>query len=57
MNIWDILILLLVGLMVYLAVRAIRSGRGSCRCGGCDHNCAGCTQSCRCKEKTENDRS
>lgn len=50
MNVWDVLILLIVGLMVYLAVKAIRSGKGSCRCGGCDCNCAACTQSCRCKE-------
>ena len=46
MNVWDVLILLIVGLMVYLAVKVIRSGKGSCRCGGCDRNCAACGHPC-----------
>ena len=55
MNLWDILILLAVGAMVLLAVRAIRKGRAGgchggagCRCGGgcgdCPRDCAGCAK-------------
>ena len=50
MNLWDILILLAVGVMVLLAVRAIRSGNAGgchggagCSCGG---SCDNCTQGC-----------
>ena len=53
MNIWDVLILLLVGVMVYFAVRAIRSGKaGSCHdCGSCNHDCAHCGHSCEMKKQ------
>ena len=34
MNLWDALILLLVGLMLYFALRAIRSGRSGSCCSG-----------------------
>ena len=52
MNIWDILILTLVGVMIYFAVRAIRSGRaGSCHdCTSCGHDCAACTHKCDMKK-------
>ena len=55
MNLWDILILLLVGAMVFFAVRAIRSGKaGSCHdCAGCNHNCAGCRHPCDSHKKTD----
>ncbi len=55
MNVWDILILLAVGVMVYFAVRAIRGGKaGSCHkgvsCSGCCENCA---MACdHCEKKT-----
>jgi len=49
-NVWDILILLLVGVMVFFAIRAIRSGKsGACHSAGCDHNCACCGKNCTCK--------
>lgn len=56
MNIWDFLILLLVGVMVYFAVRAIRSGKaGSCHdCASCNHNCASCAHPCSARK--DNDR-
>ena len=46
MNLWDILILLAVAGLVYLAVRAMRSGKSRCSCG-CD-SCTLCAdkQSC-----------
>ena len=52
MNVWDILILALVGVMIYFAVRAIRSGRaGSCHdCNSCGHDCAACTHKCDMKK-------
>jgi hypothetical protein len=55
MNLWDILILLLVGAMVFFAVRAIRSGKaGSCHdCASCNHNCAGCRHPCDSHKKTD----
>jgi len=55
MNIWDILILLAVGLMIFFAVRAIRSGKaGSCHdCAGCAHNCAACAHPCESHKKTD----
>ena len=43
MNLWDILILLAVAGLVYLAVRALRSGRS----GACHGNCAACRSKCR----------
>ncbi len=53
MNVWDVLLLLLVGAMVFLAFRTLRrSGRGSCCSAGCEA-CPGCA---RCKpdpKKTE----
>jgi len=56
MNIWDILILALVGMMIYFAVRAIRSGKaGSCHdCNSCTHDCAHCGHPCPAHK--ENDR-
>ena len=56
MNVWDILILLAVGVMVYFAVRAIRSGKaGSCHdCASCNHNCASCAHLC--STRKDNDR-
>ena len=50
MGLWDILILLAVGAMVGLAIRAMRSGRsGSCHGGGsCSGNCAGCAMGGSC---------
>lgn len=55
MNIWDILILLLVAGLVFLALRAIRSGKsGGCHHGSaCDHNCAACGKSCGGQNKTD----
>ena len=52
MNIWDILILALVGLMIYFAVRAIRSGSaGSCHdCNSYSHDCAACAHKCDMKK-------
>ena len=55
MNVWDVLLLLLVGAMVLLAFRTLRRsgrGRGSCCSAGCEA-CPGCG---RCKpdpKKTE----
>ena len=47
MNLWDALILFLVGLMLYFALRAVRSGRGgSCHSAGCSGNCSSCSQHC-----------
>ncbi|MBR6840609.1 MAG: hypothetical protein IKM82_08470 [Oscillospiraceae bacterium] len=56
MNVWDILILALVGVMIYFAVRAIHSGRaGSCHdCNSCSHDCAHCGHPC--PTHKENDR-
>lgn len=56
MNVWDILILLAVGVMIYFAVRAIRSGKaGSCHdCASCNHNCASCAHPCSARK--DNDR-
>ena len=56
MNVWDILILLAVGVMIYFAVRAIRSGKaGSCHdCASCNHNCASCAHPC--PTRKDNDR-
>ena len=56
MNVWDILILLAVGVMIYFAVRAIRSGKaGSCHdCASCNHNCASCAHLC--STRKDNDR-
>ena len=51
MNIWDILILLLVAGMVYLAVRAVRSGKSCCR------DCGGCARKCDCAKTQKTDRS
>jgi len=55
MNIWDILILLAVGVLVYFAVRAIRSGRaGSCHeCMSCHHDCAACAYPCAAHKKND----
>ncbi|MBQ7435405.1 MAG: hypothetical protein IJV51_06340 [Oscillospiraceae bacterium] len=55
MNIWDILILLAVGTLIYFAVRAIRSGRaGSCHdCMSCTHNCAACAHPCPTHKKND----
>ena len=54
MNEWDVMILLVVGLMVYCAVRAIRSGKaGSCHSTGCSHDCSCCAMSCPDREKTD----
>ena len=55
MNIWDILILLAVGLMIFFAVRAIRSGKAGSRhdCAGCAHNCAACAHPCESHKKTD----
>ena len=48
MNIWDILILAVIGLALFGAVRLYR-GRRKGRCGGC---CAECgTAACRCAEQ------
>ena len=55
MNVWDILILLAVGVMVYFAVRAIRGGKaGSCHKGGsCSACCENCAVGCdHCEKKT-----
>lgn len=52
MNVWDILILLIVAALVYLAVRAMRSGRSRCGCG-----CEACGKQCECKNAQKNDRS
>ena len=48
MNIWDILILALIGLALCGAVRLYR-GRRKGKCGGCCEACG--TESCRCAEK------
>ncbi len=43
MNVWDVLILLAVAALIFLAVRAIRGGRAGCSCGGsCSGGCGGC---------------
>ena len=52
MNIWDILILLVVAALVYLAVRVMRSGRSQCSCG-----CEACGKKCDCAKTQKNDRS
>ncbi len=48
MNGWDILILLWIGAMVLLAVRAIRGGTaGGCHdCRRCSGNCDDCGEEC-----------
>ena len=55
MNVWDILILLVVGAMVFFAVRAIRSGRaGGCHdCKSCSHGCAACAHPCEEHKKAD----
>ena len=54
-NIWDVLILLSIGAMVFFAVRAIRSGKtGSCHsCASCNHNCADCAHPCDSHKKAD----
>ena len=45
MNIWDCLIIALVALMLYLAVRALRRGKtGSCHTASCDGHCEACAR-------------
>ena len=53
MNIWDILILLAVGAMLLLALRAMRRGKaGGCHdCGG---QCACCGRDCADRQANEN---
>ncbi len=48
MNIWDILILLLIGGAVILAARILR-GKG--KNGGCSCGCGGCVKDCPVREK------
>ncbi len=51
MNIWDVLILALIGLALFGAVRLYR-GRRKGRCGGC---CAACsTAECHCAQQKKN---
>ena len=52
MNVWDILILPAVPRLVYLAVRAMRSGKSRCSCG-----CEACGKKCECKKTQKTDRS
>ncbi|MBQ9308991.1 MAG: FeoB-associated Cys-rich membrane protein [Clostridia bacterium] len=48
MNIWDILILLLIALSVWMAFRRIHSGKaGSCNCT----SCASCDQCSQCRKE------
>ena len=55
MNIWDILILLIVAAMVFLAIKAICSGKaGSCHdCKSCSHGCAACARPCEGHKKAD----
>ena len=55
MNIWDILILLAVGALVLLALRAVRRGKtGGCHdCGGA---CACCEKDCRNRQTKTGDK-
>lgn len=55
MNIWDILILLLVAFAAVTALRAMRSKKQN---GGCSCGCSGCKKECtiRQEENTETNR-
>jgi len=58
MNIWDILILLVVAGMVFLALRAIRGRKGGCSCGSseccsCAGGCEKCAAQAACKAEKE----
>jgi hypothetical protein len=50
MNLWDILILLAVGALVFLAARQIRRNH---RSGGCGCGCEGCKRSCKEQKETK----
>ena len=49
MNLWDILILLLVGAALFLGLRSYRKNRKSCCNGGCD--CCGKAGGCQTQKK------
>ena len=53
MNIWDILIILLVGAAVLAALRIMRGHRetGACACG-----CEGCTKKCSVRQEENTDK-
>ncbi len=55
MNIWDILILLLIGSAVAAALRILKGKKKS---GGCSCGCGGCTKECatRSEEKAKTNR-
>ena len=56
MNLVDYILIALIGLILFLAVRKAIRSRGSCSCGGsgsaCSGNCAACGLECpSCKKK------
>ncbi len=48
MNIFDIILLILIGLALFMAVRKVISDHKK---GGCCGNCSGCSQSGHCNRK------
>ncbi|MBQ8076577.1 MAG: hypothetical protein IJ237_11435 [Oscillospiraceae bacterium] len=52
MNLWDILILLAIAVLLFLAVRTARKGRSGCCSAGCpgctSAGCSSCGSNCTC---------
>ncbi|MCR5112167.1 MAG: FeoB-associated Cys-rich membrane protein [Ruminococcus sp.] len=48
MNIFDIILLILIGLALFMAIRKVISDHKK---GGCCGNCSGCSQSGHCNRK------